>query len=128
MSTGTFSFRASAWSSMAVICCLFPSTRKTRWRGGDVLRLADGGGEVGDRDDLGHLLDPGAGAVLLPAVLAVLRAHGDALAVALHHDHVAGRLLFFFRVAGAPGVEAARPGGEVFREAGELGAADRDAG
>ena len=27
-------------------------------RGGDVLGLADGGGEVGDRDDLGHLLDP----------------------------------------------------------------------
>src|SRR6266566_515614 len=27
-------------------------------RGGDVLRLADGGREVGDGDDLGHLLDP----------------------------------------------------------------------
>ena len=38
-------------------------------RGGDVLRLADGGSEVGDRDDLGHLLDPGARAVLLPALL-----------------------------------------------------------
>src|SRR5271165_2486200 len=37
-------------------------------RGGDVLRLADGGGEVGDGDDLGHLLDPGAGAVLLAGV------------------------------------------------------------
>ncbi len=128
---------------MAVICCLFPSTRKTRClvrcgsrgvrlaaggRGGDVLRLADGGGEVGDGDDLGHLLDPGTRAVPLAGVPAVLRAHGDALAVALHHDHVAVRLLFFFRVAGAPGVEVARPGGEVFREAGELGAAGGDAG
>ena len=64
----------------------------------------------------------------LPAFPAVLRAHGDALAVALHHDHVAVRLLFFFRVAGAFLVEVARPGGEVFREPGELGAADRDAG
>src|SRR6266699_2842056 len=82
----------------------------------------------GDGDDLGHLLDPGARAVLPAGVLAVLGAHGDALAVALHHDHVAVRLLFFLRVAGAPGVEVARPGGEVFREAGELGAADRDAG
>ena len=50
----------------------------------------------------------------------MLRAHGDALAVALHHDHVAVRLLFFFRVAGAFLVEVVRPGGEVFREAGEL--------
>ena len=97
-------------------------------RGGDVLRLADGGGEVGDGDDLGHLLDPGAGAVLLAGVPAVLRAHGDALAVALHHDHVAVRLLFFFRVAGAFLVEVARPGGEVLGQAGELGAADGDAG
>ena len=97
-------------------------------RGGDGLRLADGGGEVGDGDDLGHLLDPGAGAVVLPGVPAVLRAHGDALAVALHHDHVAVRLLFFFRVAGAFLVEVARPGGEVLGQAGELGAADGDAG
>ena len=97
-------------------------------RGGDVLRLADGGGEVGDRDDLGHFLDPGAGAVFLPAVLAVLRAHGDALAVALHHDHVAVRLVFLFRVARAHGVEVTRPGREFFREAGELRAADGDAG
>src|SRR6266496_492355 len=95
-------------------------------RGGDVLRLADGGGEVGDGDDLGHLLDPGAGAVLLAGVPAVLRAHGDALAVALHHDHVAVRLLFFFRVAGAPGVEVARPGREVLGQPGELGTADGD--
>ena len=35
-------------------------------RGGDVLRLADGGGEVGDRDDLGHLLDPGMGGIGWP--------------------------------------------------------------
>ena len=97
-------------------------------RGGDVLRLADGGSEVGDRDDLGHLLDPGPGAVLLPGALAVLRAHGDALAVALHHDHVAVRLLVFLGVAGAFLVEVARPHGEVFGEAGELGTADRDAG
>ena len=97
-------------------------------RGGDVLRLADGGGEVGDGDDLGHLLDPGACAVVLTGVPAVLRAHGDALAVALHHDHVAVRLLLFFRVAGALLVEVARPGREVFREAGKLGAADLHAG
>ena len=58
----------------------------------------------------------------------MLRAHGDALAVALHHDHVAVRLLFFFRVAGAFLVEVARPGGEVLGEPGELGAADRDPG
>ena len=45
--------------------------------GGDVLRFPDGGGEVGDGDDLGHLLDPGARAVLLPGALAVLRAQGD---------------------------------------------------
>ena len=96
-------------------------------RGGDVLRLADGGGEVGDGDDLGHLRSP-AGAVLLAGVPAVLRVHGDALAVALHHDHVAVRLLFFFRVAGAFLVEVARPGGEVLGQAGELGAADGDAG
>ena len=63
-----------------------------------------------------------------PAVLAVLRAHGDALAVALHHDHVGVRLLFFFRVAGALLVEVVRPGGEILGQAGELGAADRDAG
>ena len=176
MRTGTFRPRSAAWVSMAVICCLFPSARKTRWRtrswgsrrsassnaaaivssmdsvmeadthfvagfrpgvrlaaGGqgptDALRLADGGGEVGDGDDLGHLLRP-PGACRPPSgVPAVLRAHGDALAVALHHDHVAVRLLFFFRVAGAFLVEVARPGGEVFREPGELGAAaDRDAG
>src|SRR5271165_5434252 len=96
-------------------------------RGGDVPRLADGGGEVGDGDDLGHLLDPGPGRIALPAVLAVLRAHGDALAVALHHDHV-GRGQVRVRVAGALLVEIARPGGEILREAGELGAADRDAG
>src|SRR5205814_8989585 len=97
-------------------------------RGGDVLRLADGGGEVGDGDDLRHLLDPGAAAVLPAGVPAVLRAHGDALAVALHHDHVAVRLLFFFRIAGAFRVEVARPGGEVLGRAGELGAADGDGG
>src|SRR6266568_3417374 len=55
-----------------------------QWRGGDVPRLPDRGGEVGDRDDLGHLLDPGTRAVFLPRVPAVLRAHRDALAVALH--------------------------------------------
>src|SRR5512140_2765125 len=114
MRTGTFSFRAFAWSLMAAICCLFPSTRKTRWRtrcgsrrsassnafpiiagmssvteadthlsraagpgaggrGGDVLRLAGRRGEVGDGDDLGHLLDPGMRPVALAR--AVLRPH-----------------------------------------------------
>src|ERR1035438_1424715 len=29
---GTLRPRPAAWASMAVICCLFPSTRKTRWR------------------------------------------------------------------------------------------------
>ena len=96
-------------------------------RGRDVFWLAGGGGEVGDGDDLGHLLDPGAGAVLLAGVPAVLRAHGDALAVALHHDHVGARQVRV-RVPGPFLVEVVRPGREVFREAGELGAADRDAG
>src|SRR6266568_2870433 len=96
-------------------------------RGGDVPRLPDRGGEVGDRDDLGHLLDPGTRAVFLPRVPAVLRAHRDALAVALHHEHVAGRPVSV-RVPGAPGVEVVRPGGEVLGEPGQLGAADRDAG
>src|SRR6266700_1969299 len=58
---------------------------------------------------------------------AVLRAHRDALAVALHHEHVAGRPVSV-RVPGAPGVEVVRPGGEVLGEPGQLGAADRDAG
>ena len=96
-------------------------------RGGDVPRLAGGGGEVGDGDDLGHLLDPGAGAVFLPGVPAVLRAHRDALAVALHHDHVAVRQVRV-RVPGPLGAEVVRPGREVPGEPGELGAADRDAG
>src|ERR1035441_2491946 len=47
-------------------------------RGRDVLRLADGGREVGDGDDLGHLLDPGMRGIGA-AALAVLRAQGDAL-------------------------------------------------
>ena len=95
-------------------------------RGGDVLRLAGGGGEVGDRDDLGHLLDPGVRGIG-PAALAVLRAHGDALAVALHHDHVGGRQVLL-RVTGALLVEVVRPGGEILGQAGELGAADRHPG
>src|ERR1035437_2289241 len=49
--------------------------------GGDVLRVADGGGEVGDGDDLVHLLDPRMRCAGVARVLAVLRAHGDALAV-----------------------------------------------
>jgi hypothetical protein len=96
-------------------------------RGRDVLRLPDGGGEVGDRDDLGHLLDPRVRAGLLAGALAVLRAHGDALAVALHHDYVRVREIVV-RVAGALLVEVVRPGGQVFCQAGELGAADRDPG
>src|SRR5713101_9360348 len=101
--TGTFRPRPAAQAPIAVICCLFPSTRNTRWRtrsgsrrsassnaaaiiagdvsgdrgrypliardgtgvllaagrrGGDVPGFAGGGGGVGDRDDLGHLLDP----------------------------------------------------------------------
>lgn len=96
-------------------------------RRGDVLRLADGRGEVRDRDDLGHLLDPRVRRVG-PAALAVLRAQRDALAVALHHDRVAGRLLLFFRVTGALLVEVPGPGSEVSREPGELGAANGDPG
>src|SRR5579859_6483586 len=159
---GTLRPRSAAWASMAVICCLFPSTRKTRWRvrwgsrrsassnadaimssmdsvtdadthlsrafgPGCAWRRAGGGGEVGDRDDLGHLLDPGPGAVFLAGVPAVLRAHGDALAVALHHDHVGARQVRVC-VPGPLGVEVVRPGGEVLGQPGELGAADRDAG
>jgi hypothetical protein len=54
----------------------------------------------------------------------MLRAHGDALAVALHHDHVAVRLLFLFGVAGAFPVEIIGPGGEALRDPGQLGVAD----
>ena len=94
-------------------------------RGGDVLRLADGGGEVGDGDDLGHLLDPRMRGIRpRPAFLAVLRAHGDALAVGLHHDHVAGRQCSCPRPARAPLVEVTGPGGEVRGDPGQLGAAD----
>src|ERR1017187_580802 len=60
--------------------------------GGDVLGVADGGGEVGDGDDLGHLLDPRVRGVAPAAgALAVPGAQRDALAVGLHHDHVSGR-------------------------------------
>ena len=93
-------------------------------RGGDVLRRPDGGGEVGDGDDLGHLLDPGMRRIAVGR--AVLRAHRDALAVSLHHDHVAVRKAGV-RVAGALSVEIAGPGGQVRGQA-ELGAADRDPG
>src|SRR6266700_1650362 len=72
-------------------------------RGRDVLRLADGGGEVGDGDDLGHLLDARVRRTG-PAALAVLRAQGDALAVGLHHQHVGVRQPVF-RVPGALVVE-----------------------
>ena len=78
-----------------------------------------GGGEAGDRDDLGHLLDPGVRGIALAGVLAVLRAQCDALAVALHHDHVAG-LRARVRAAGPFLVEAAGPGGQVRGQAGQL--------
>ena len=93
----------------------------------DVLRLADGGGEVGDGDDLGHFLIPGWEESSFPGVLAVLRAHGDALAVALHHDHVRGGKVRV-RVPRPLRIEVVRPGREVLGQPGELGAADRDAG
>jgi hypothetical protein len=80
-------------------------------RGGDVLRLAGGGGEVGDRDDLGHLLDPGVRGIV-PLALAVLRPQRDALAVALHHHHVGVRRVSV-RAAGPFLVEVAGPGGQV---------------
>src|ERR1035437_8224143 len=181
MGTGTLRPRSAAWASMAVICCLFPSTRKIRWRtccgsrrpassnadaimssmdsvmeadthlsrafgpgcawrrawgaamspGSRAAGVRAGGGVVGRGRGVCPSFLSARGRVfsfLLAGVPAVLRAHGDALAVALHHDHVAAGLLFFFRVAGAPGVEVARPGGEVFREAGKLGAADLHAG
>ena len=96
-------------------------------RGGDVLRLPDGGGEVGDGDDLGHLLDPRVHGIALPRALAVLRAQGYALAVGLHHDHVAVREVVV-RVTGALLVEVAGPGGKVVREPGELGTADAHPG
>src|SRR6266702_3094013 len=59
-------------------------------------------------------------AIFFPGALAVLRAHGDALAVALHHEHVAGRQVRV-RVPGAPGVEVVRPGGEVRSEERRVG-------
>jgi hypothetical protein len=58
----------------------------------------------------------------------VLRAHRDALAAGLHHDHVAAGLVFFFRVAGPLLVEVPGPGSEVLGQSGQLGAADGDAG
>lgn len=83
---------------------------------------ADTGGEVGDRDDPGHLLDPRMRCISLARVLAVLRARGDALAVALHPGHVRIREIVV-RVPGALLAEIIRPGGEVFRGPGERYAA-----
>ena len=86
------------------------------------------GVKPGDRDDLGHLLDPrmsgigplaGAGAVLGP--------QRDALAVGLHHEHVAGRRAGV-RVAGPLGVEVVCPGGQVLGQAGHLSPADHHSG
>ena len=57
----------------------------------------------------------------------MLRAHGDALAVALHHDHVGSRQVLL-RVPGPLLIEVVRPGGQVLGQAGELGAADSHAG
>ncbi len=89
-------------------------------RGGDVPGFADGGGEGGDRDDLGHLLDPRMRAIgLLAGAGTVLRQHRDALAVGLHHDHVTvgqGGA----RATGPPGAEVIGPGGEVLGQAGQL--------
>ncbi len=100
--------------------------RRAGGRGGDVFRLAGRGGEVGDRDDLGHLLYPRVRGIALASVPAVLRAHRDALAVGLHHDHVAGRAAA--RAAGPLLVEVIGPGGQVRSKAGELRAADCDPG
>ena len=156
-------------ASMAVICCLFPSTRKTRCRTrsgsrrsassnaaaimssmlsvtdaethlsrafgpGCAFRRAGGAAMSSGSRTAGVksatatisaiFLIPGRVAVVLPGVPAVLRAHGDALAVALHHDHVRRRLLFLRGVAGPLPVEVARPGGEVPRDPGQLGVAD----
>ncbi len=91
-------------------------------RGGDVLRLPDGGGEVCDRDDLGHLLDSRVRGTCFPArALAVFRAQGDAFAVGLHHHHVAVREARL-RVPGPLLVEVVGPGGKVLGQPGELGA------
>src|SRR5260370_30243501 len=173
MRTGTFSFGVRACSWMAVICCLFPSTRKTRclvrcgsrrsassnaaaimssmdsvteadahlsraFGRGCALRRAGGAAMSSGSRTAGVksatatisaiFLIPGCVLPdLLAGVLAVLRAHGDALAVALHHDHVAVRQVSI-RVAGALFIEVADPGGQVLGEPGELGAADRDPG
>ena len=93
-------------------------------RGGDVLRFAGGWGDGGDGDDLCHLLDSRmSGAGFLAGAGAVLGAHGDALAVGLHHDHVAvGQ--DGVRAAGPPGVEVIHPGGQILGQAGQLGRAD----
>ncbi|MGZ8802855.1 MAG: hypothetical protein ACXWZL_09670 [Mycobacterium sp.] len=96
-----------------------------RW-GGDVGRFAGGGGEVGDRDDLGHLLDPRMRGVGLAGAAAVLGAQGDALAVGLHHQHVTGWAVL--GVQGPPGVEVAGQGGQVRGQAGQLGPPDRHPG
>ena len=97
-------------------------------RGGDVLRFADGGGEVGDGDDLGHLLDPRmSGIGFLAGAGAVLGAHRDALAVGLHHDHVAVRQVGV-RAEGPLVVELIHPAGQVPGQAGQLRPADRHPG
>ena len=96
-------------------------------RGGDVLGLADGGGEVGDRDDLGHLLDPRMSGISLALALAVLRAHRDALPVGLEHDHVAGRQPGV-RAGGPLVVEVIGPGRQFRGDPGQLRRADRHPG
>src|ERR1019366_391310 len=173
MRTGTLRPRSLAWASMAVICCLFPSTRKTRWRGRWGSRRAGSSNAAAIMSSMDSVMEadthlsrafgPGCawrrarGAAMssgsrtagvksatatisaiflipgcaVPALPAFLRCSGRMampLPSALHHDHVGVRLLLFFRVAGALLVEVVRPGGEVFREPGELGAADRDPG
>jgi hypothetical protein len=88
-------------------------------RGGDVLRDADAGGEAGDRDDLGHPLDARMRGISLALALAVLRAHRDALAAGLEHDHVAGRQREV-RAGGPPGVEVTGPGRQFRGDPGQL--------
>ena len=68
-------------------------------------------------------LIPGCAASVPCRRLAVLGPHGDALAVGLHHDHVAVRQAGV-RAAGALVVEVIGPGGQVRGQAGQLGTAD----
>src|SRR5713226_3978312 len=87
-----------------------------------------GGGGGGDGDDLGHLLDSRmSGAGFLAGAGAVPGAHRDALAVGLHHDHVAVRQVRV-RAEGPLIVELVYPAGQVLGDAGQLRPPGRDPG